>query len=153
MPTTQKEAGHQRDGQRVLSNPDLTAVSGEIQHAIELLKSQDDAGRVLLVIDQLDLLLATGDEPIGPVEIEEMLLGLREVCTVPLYTCSQLNIVLECSRNDPDPLSGQPVGVKPADPARIKSCSGFVRHSARSRFHHELKALGFRHGKGCQWSR
>jgi elongator complex protein 6 len=82
LPT--QKAGQGRDGQNVLSKPDVAAVSGEIQHAIELLNSQDDAGKVLLVIDQLDLLLATGGERIGPVEIGEMLLGLREVRCLPL---------------------------------------------------------------------
>lgn len=64
------------------------SISGEIQQAIELLKcqTQDGASRVLLVVDQLDLLLATGDEHIGAVEIGEMLVELREVRRLSSYT-------------------------------------------------------------------
>jgi elongator complex protein 6 len=75
------QAGHARDGQRVLSSPSPKAVSAEIQQAIESLNAKDDSGRVFLVIDQLDLLLATDGEGIGSVEVGELLLELREVCT------------------------------------------------------------------------
>jgi elongator complex protein 6 len=75
----------QTGGQKLLSHPNSTAVSGEIQQAIQSLSAQDDASRVLLIIDQLDLLLATGGEQVGAVEIGEMLLGLREVCDLVEY--------------------------------------------------------------------
>lgn len=75
------QAGHARDGQRVLSSPSPKVVSAEIQQAIESLNSKDDSSRVLLVIDQLDLLLATEGERIGSVEVGELLLELREVRT------------------------------------------------------------------------
>jgi len=38
---------------------------------------------VVLVIDQLDLLLAAGGDQIGAVAIGEMLMGLREVGDIP----------------------------------------------------------------------
>lgn len=82
-----------RGGQTVLSNPDLTAVSEEILKAVEMLKSQDDSSRVLLVIDQLDLLLATSGERIGAVDIEEMLLGLREVCSLSYHTYPWIQLI------------------------------------------------------------
>lgn len=62
------------------------SISEEIRQAIDLLKSQDEASRVLLVVDQLDLLVATGDEHIGAVEFGEMLLELREVRCLSWYT-------------------------------------------------------------------
>jgi elongator complex protein 6 len=71
-----------RGGQKVLSHPNLEAISGDIQQAIQQLNVQDDGSRVLLVVDQLDLLLATGGKQVGTVEVGEMLLGLREVCSL-----------------------------------------------------------------------
>lgn len=76
-----------RAGQKVLSDPDLTAISKEIQHAIEMY-SQDGASRILLVIDQLDLLLATGGDRVSAVEIEEMLMGMREHVHATVLTLS-----------------------------------------------------------------
>jgi elongator complex protein 6 len=83
-----QKSGQGRGGQKILSDPGLMSIFGEIQQAIELLKSQtqDSASRVLLVVDQLDLLLATGDEHIGAVEIGEMLVELREVRRLSWYT-------------------------------------------------------------------
>ena len=80
-----------RLGQKVLSNPDLMAISGEIQQAIEM-NSQEGTSRVLLIIDQLDLFLATGNERISVVEIKEMLMELREVHS----TCS-VAVINACS--------------------------------------------------------
>lgn len=81
------QAGHARDGQRFLCSPSPKAVSAEIQQAIESLNPKDSSSRVLLVIDQLDLLLATEGEEIGFVEVGELLLELREVRSLsPLLT-------------------------------------------------------------------
>lgn len=66
-------------GQKVLLHPNLEAISRQIQQAVQQLNGQDDQSRVLLVIDQLDLLLATGGTQVGAVEVGDMLLGLREV--------------------------------------------------------------------------
>jgi elongator complex protein 6 len=62
----------------VLSNPDLAAISREIRQEIEMLSNEGTSG-VLLVIDQLDAILATGGERISAVDIDEMLSELREV--------------------------------------------------------------------------
>src|SRR6187402_3010979 len=70
-----------RGAENVLTNPGLASISKEIQLAIQALRDAQGAGKILLVIDQLDLVLATGGEQIGPVNVGEMLMGLREVCT------------------------------------------------------------------------
>ncbi|TVY93454.1 hypothetical protein LAWI1_G000781 [Lachnellula willkommii] len=63
-------------GERILSNPALEPVSREILGSIQNLKG--DRGRILLVVDQLDLLLAAGSEHIGVVGLADMLMGFRE---------------------------------------------------------------------------
>jgi len=69
-----------RVGEKVLTNSALGNVSEEISGSIRNLKaSQGDGGRVLLVIDQLDLLLAAGGEHINAVNLGDMLMGFREV--------------------------------------------------------------------------
>ena len=67
-----------RGGEKILSKSDLTSVSEEIRRAMEALK--DEGGKVLLVIDQIDLLLAAGDSHVTAIGLGEMLIGLREVC-------------------------------------------------------------------------
>lgn len=68
-----------KTGGNVLGNPELPAVSSEIQHAVQSLKAASGEGNVFLIIDQLDLLLAVGGDRIGAVNLGEMLMGLREV--------------------------------------------------------------------------
>ncbi|TVY40437.1 hypothetical protein LOCC1_G004233 [Lachnellula occidentalis] len=63
-------------GEKILSNPALEHVSGDIFGSIRDLKA--DGGKILLVVDQLDLLLAAGGENIGAVSVGEMLMGLQE---------------------------------------------------------------------------
>ncbi|KAJ5040468.1 uncharacterized protein L3040_006124 [Drepanopeziza brunnea f. sp. 'multigermtubi'] len=64
--------------QRGLSSPKLENVSQEIQTAIQVLRDSPGSGKVLLVIDQLDLLIAAGSEQIGACNVGEMLMDLRE---------------------------------------------------------------------------
>ena len=69
-----------RPGENVLSSLDLQVVSREIQRSIQSLKDgHSGGGNVVLVIDQIDLLLAAGGDQIGAVKLGEMLVGLREV--------------------------------------------------------------------------
>lgn len=69
-----------RGGERILGKSDLTTVSEEIQLAVEGLKGgKDSEGKVLLVIDQIDLLLAAGGDQITANGVAEMLMSLREV--------------------------------------------------------------------------
>lgn len=137
----------QTGGQKLLSNPNLSAVSGEIQQAIQSLSAQGDASRVLLVIDQLDLVLATGGAQSGAVEVGEMLLGLREVCDLVEYFCCRKQlIILARSRNSLSFVIRQSSGIKSTDTLGIRSWSNVIRYSTPGRFHHEFKAIGFRHG-------
>jgi elongator complex protein 6 len=69
-----------KSGEKILSNPAFTSVSEEIQDVIQTLKDGQEGRKIVLVIDQLDLLLATGGDQIGAVGLGEMLMGLREVC-------------------------------------------------------------------------
>lgn len=70
-----------RGGERIFSKSDLTSVSEEIRQAVGTLKiGQDGGGRVVLVIDQIDLLLAAGGDLVTANGVGEMLMGLREVC-------------------------------------------------------------------------
>jgi len=69
--------------ENALSSSDLAEVSGEIQRTIQSLKDANGGGKVVLVIDQPDLLLAAGGDQIGAVAIGEMLMGLREVGDIP----------------------------------------------------------------------
>ena len=67
-------------GERILSSPSLDVVSEEIRGAIQALKDASGGSKVLLVVDQLDLLLAAGGDQIDAVNVGEMLMGWREVC-------------------------------------------------------------------------
>lgn len=71
-----------RVGEKILSSPELESVSVEVQKAIHLLKAASEGSKVILVVDQLDLLLAAGGNGVGIVGLGEMLMGWREVCDV-----------------------------------------------------------------------
>jgi elongator complex protein 6 len=51
----------------------------EIQRSIQNLKEAVGGEKIVLIIDQLDLILAAGGDKIRAVNIEQMLIGLREV--------------------------------------------------------------------------
>lgn len=68
-----------RTDEKVLINPGLASLSQEIHAAVQALKTSQGGKKVLLVIDQLDLLLAAGGDEVGAVSLGEMLLELREV--------------------------------------------------------------------------
>lgn len=79
-----QQAPHESSDQdKILENPTLSGVAGEIQIAVKLLHSGIPGSKTILIIDQMDLLLATGGNKITPVNLEEMLLGLRHVCSLP----------------------------------------------------------------------
>ncbi|KAG0650514.1 hypothetical protein D0Z07_3287 [Hyphodiscus hymeniophilus] len=68
-----------KGGGVVLSKSDLASVHEEIRQALESLKGREDAeDKVLLVVDQIDLLLAAGGDGITANRLIEMLMGLRE---------------------------------------------------------------------------
>ena len=68
-----------RAGERTFGKWDHTSVHEDLQQAIEGLKS-DTEGKVVLVIDQIDLLLAAGGDQVTANGVAEMLMGLRDVC-------------------------------------------------------------------------
>jgi elongator complex protein 6 len=68
-----------RVGEKTLSDPNLASVSGEVQNAAQALRNSEGTGKIILVIDQLDLLLAAGGDQIGSVSLGDMLMSLREV--------------------------------------------------------------------------
>jgi len=72
-----KEKAISHAGVKVLSNSNLSYVSGEIEQAIQVL--QEGGGRVVLVIDQLDFLLAASGNQASTVALADMVMGLREV--------------------------------------------------------------------------
>lgn len=57
-------------------------MSHEILNVAKTLRDSEGGAQVLLVVDQLDLLLAAGGDAVGAVSIGEMLVGLREVCAI-----------------------------------------------------------------------
>jgi hypothetical protein len=67
----------------VLTSPSLAIISEEIPGAIRRMKDSHEGSKVLLVIDQLDLLLAAG-YGVSPVNLGDMLIGLREVSLLTL---------------------------------------------------------------------
>lgn len=80
----QQKSPLSKTGEKILSSPELASVSGEVQKAIQALEEGNSKGKVLLVIDQLDLLLAAGGNGIGAVNLGEVLMGWREVCNAIL---------------------------------------------------------------------
>jgi len=67
-----------RGEDKILVNAGLQDVSKQILASIQQLKGPGDGGKVLLVIDQLDLLLAAGGEGVDAVGMGNMLMVLRE---------------------------------------------------------------------------
>lgn len=137
----QPSAAARRGGEKVLSSPTLESVTKEIQGGIDALQG---TGKVLLVIDQLDLLLAAGGEQFGAVNVEDMLMGLREVCW---STTREMDLMLmsnsECACDDHDAFCRPAPGVKSPNPFRVKSCGSSAKYGSSSGFHHELEAAGF----------
>jgi elongator complex protein 6 len=72
-PTSTSEAHN------TLRSADLASIQSQIQEALRTSKANNDNGKVILVIDQLDLLLATSCDKISAVAISNMLLELRQV--------------------------------------------------------------------------
>jgi elongator complex protein 6 len=68
-------------GERILMNSRLQDIPKQILSEAQQLKG---SGKVLLVIDQLDLLLAAGGEGVDAVGMGNMLMGLREVSVLSL---------------------------------------------------------------------
>jgi len=76
--TPKQRTTSSNNGEKALNSDDLASISNVISQAIKEL--QVGEGRVLLVIDHLDLLLAAGGPKVDPIHLGELLLGWREVC-------------------------------------------------------------------------
>jgi elongator complex protein 6 len=77
---TQAAAG--KPGEVVLQSPKLAKVGEGILSVVQSLHSSGDSqgtGKVMLIIDALDLLLATSGNDASPVGMEDMLMDLQEV--------------------------------------------------------------------------
>jgi len=64
-------------GETLLTDSNVNHVSTEIEKSIRILS--EGSGKVILVVDQLDLLLAAGGDQISASGLGDMLLRLREV--------------------------------------------------------------------------
>lgn len=76
------EAAPEKDGEVALKSPELVKVYEDILGAVRAMQSSKDGQKdrkVILIVDALDLLLATSEHNAGPVEMGEMLMDLREV--------------------------------------------------------------------------
>lgn len=70
----------QRDDPSLIHGNELARIASKIGSALQALKAQ--GGNVVLVIDQLDFVLASsnGQDEITPSTLGEMLMKLRQVC-------------------------------------------------------------------------
>ncbi|CZS91944.1 uncharacterized protein RAG0_02505 [Rhynchosporium agropyri] len=84
----QSSSAVRRVEEKVLSSGDLESVTREIQAAIEVLQGSRDTSKVLLVVDQLDLLLAAGGDKNRALNIGNMLMDLRENVHATILTLS-----------------------------------------------------------------
>ncbi|KAH8802683.1 hypothetical protein F5884DRAFT_903322 [Xylogone sp. PMI_703] len=74
----------------VLASTDPQALLKDIERAIQQLRSSSsqNEGKILLVIDQLDLLLAAGGDAITPASLGDLLMSLREQVHATVLTLS-----------------------------------------------------------------
>lgn len=64
---------------KTLTSSVLSQASGEIHATIQAMKTSPGGSKVLLVVDQLDLLLAAGGDDINAMNLGEMMTGFRDV--------------------------------------------------------------------------
>lgn len=140
-----------RGGEKILSKSDLTSVSDEIRQAVEGLKGgKDGSGKVLLIIDQVDLFLATVGDQVTAAGVGEMLMGLREVCCpFPDERNKADDNCKACTCHSYNSLSRLSVSSCSPNATGDGACSALAEFGASGRFHHELEAVRFRNSKGC----
>lgn len=78
----QRRTDPRRAGSTTSTIPSLANVSNIIQDAVKSLRDTNGSAKILLIVDQLDLVLASGGDGVGAVDLEELLTNLREVRTV-----------------------------------------------------------------------
>ena len=118
-------------GERILVKSDLSSVYEAMRQALEGLKGSQEEGKILLVIDQVDLLLAAGGDEVTVNGVAEMLMALREVCNLIPCWCSKLTLE-ELSCNYCHNLSGLSLGSFPPDTFRDRSCGAVAQSGAPS---------------------
>ena len=78
LPQQQKSAI--KPAEQIISNPSISVASGLISSSIQALKGTlGSKGKVFLVVDQPDLLLAATGDKAGAPYLGDMLLALRDV--------------------------------------------------------------------------
>lgn len=87
----QGRADPRRAGSTTSTIPSLANVSNIIQDAVKSLRDANGSAKILLIVDQLDFILAAGGDGVGAVDVGELLTSLREVRTVLVKLLS-----LEC---------------------------------------------------------
>ena len=100
-------------GEKILTDPALTHVSEQIEKSIHMLS--EGGGKVVLVIDQLDFLLAAGGEQVSVGGLNDMLLGLREVCVHGEHLELWLMVNTACLRNSDNDISRPASGRSSSD--------------------------------------
>ncbi|KAG9245354.1 hypothetical protein BJ878DRAFT_21889 [Calycina marina] len=75
-----------RSGEILLRDSELSYVSGELQQSIRSLS--EGGGKVIMIIDQLDLLLAAGGDQVSVEGVCDKLLELRELVHATVMTVS-----------------------------------------------------------------
>jgi elongator complex protein 6 len=73
-----------RNQKGVITNSGLDSVFEAVKSEILALKVQSRS-KVLVVIDQLDLLLAAGGDEINAVKLGQMVMGLQEVSSLQVF--------------------------------------------------------------------
>lgn len=88
----QGKASSAKAGNLNLTNPGLANVCEALQNAVKTLKGTQET-KIVLIMDQLDLLLAAGGDGIGAVGVGETLMSLREVyaCALEIVAHRMLN--------------------------------------------------------------
>lgn len=99
--------GSEKDGEVVLRSAEPARVYEDILGAVQSLQSGEDgrrSGKVVLIVDALDLLLATAGANTSSVELGDMLMDLREVrycenpwCAPAIGFESDLGCSIACS--------------------------------------------------------
>ncbi|KUJ14391.1 uncharacterized protein LY89DRAFT_137598 [Mollisia scopiformis] len=80
----QQKASPAKGGNVTLSNSGLESVSEAIHNDAKTLRHSQGTTKIMLIVDQLDLLLAAGGDAVNAVGLGDLLLGLREEvhCTI-----------------------------------------------------------------------
>lgn len=109
-------------------------------------------GKVVLIIDQLDVLLAAGGQAVTAVAIADMLMELRQVgLALSIKTSAVLIALIACTLNDPYHFGGCAFGARTTYTSRNESFQFLVECGSSGELGAWTAALRYRCGEGCQW--